>query len=539
MTKLFSSLLLAAILAFSTQAHAAVTLPAVISSGAVLQRQMPIPIWGWDNPGQEITVTLEGQTQSTKADANGFWLLKLPAREAGGPYALTIKGSTTADLTDILIGEVWFCSGQSNMAWQMRQTSHLNDELPTANRPTLRTLNVPVNKRTAPYPREWASKYPLEGKSKSPAWTPCTPESLPNFSGVAFHFGKNIQTELNVPVGLINSSLGGSLIEAWLSKPSLESNPAFKPVIDRQQEAIEGYKVRLDTYNKLTAKTKSAPTAPTTAPASQPATKALVKPIHPDDTYAAPAALYNSMVVAVAPYAIRGVIWYQGESNSTRPTEYQALLTGLITDWRKTWSQNDFPFLVVQLPNYKAETWPYIREAQSKAVQSLPNADYAVTIDLGLDSNIHPPNKRDVGARLALIALKNTYAKSILDRGPTLASSKIDGDKAILTFENTGSGLVTKDAKPPALFELAGPDGNYAPALAAISGNTITLTSDKVKNPKTVRFAWSATAPGFNLFNKDGLPAAPFRTDDKPVPTPPAPAPAVTPVPAPIPATLK
>ncbi len=510
-----------AVITLSSQARAAVTLPAVISSGAVLQRQMPIPFWGWDEPGQEVTVTLDGQTQSTKADDKGFWMVKFPAREAGGPYALTIKGSTNAELNDILVGEVWFCSGQSNMAWKMKDTSNIKEEKAIARFPNLRTLNFPVNNFRRPNPLHGASKYPLkDGKLSGPAWTASSPETIEEFSGVAYFFAKNIQTDLNVPIGIINSSLGGSRIQAWLSAGGSEFSPVFKEDLQREKIAIETYDREMEEYNKKNPKGKKPAPAASQPAATQPPAR---QPIPGTRlTAGSPSALFNAMVVPVAPYAIRGVLWYQGEANAGKPETYQSYLSALIRDWRVVWGQGDFPFIVVQLPNYKEESWPYLREAQYLAVKETPNAQIAVTIDIGA-RGIHPTNKRPCGDRLALIALESVYKKEVSSKSPIFAFAKIEGEKAIVKFANASKGLVTKDGKPPALFELAGPDGVYARAAAQIESDTVILTSDKVKNPQTVRFAWSAMAEGFNLYNKEGLPAMPFRTDQEPAPSKKAP----------------
>ncbi len=484
--------LAAALLAliFCLEARAGIELPMIFSNGAVLQRHMPIPVWGWDAPGQDVTVTLDGKSKSAKADDKGFWIVKFEAHEAGGPYTLAIKGSTTAELTDILIGEVWFCSGQSNMVFEMRAASSYKAELASADRPTLRHFKTPA------YATHIPALKPLNDPAKpEPVWTSCSPQTLSAFSAVAFHFAKDIQANQNVPVGIINSSWGGTIIEAWISRPTLQTIPTLNSI----------HKRRIKTQEDALANPQ---------PATQPA-----KGPNPNTT----AVLYNGMVAPIVPYAIRGVLWYQGEANSSRYAEYQPLLSALIKDWRADWGQGDFPFLVVQLPNYKKVFWPQMREAQTLAVQATPNTHMAVTIDVGNPAGIHPSNKKDVGARLALAALESVYGQKITGHSPAFTGMKIEGDKAVLTFSNASSGLVTKDGSVPALFEIAGEDPNYLPAQAVISGNTIIVSSPDVKTPKAVRFAWSDVATGFNLYSKEGLPVAPFRTrKDDPATTQPA-----------------
>jgi sialate O-acetylesterase len=495
MTLPLRALLCLIVIALCAPAYADVTLPPIFSDSAVLQREINVPIWGWDNPGQEVTVTLGAQSKSAKADEKGYWIVKLDPMKAGGPFRLTVKGSSTAECNDILIGDVWFCSGQSNMAYEMKAASSYKAELASADRPTLRQFKVPAYTTYIPSP-----KPPLDPAKADPQWTLCSAQTLAGFSAVSFHFAKDIQANQNVPVGIINSSWGGTIIQAWTSRPTLQKIPNLHSVTAQQVK------------NQL-AQLANPQSAPTTQPA---------KPIPPNTA----SVLYNGMVAPIAPYAIRGAVWYQGESNSNQYQEYQSYLTSLIKDWRATWGQGDFPFLVVQLPNYKKDFWPQMREAQAQAVQETPNADMAVTIDLGNPLGIHPNNKKDVGARLALAALQSVYGQKILGHSPTLDNMKIQGDKVILTFTNAPSGLVTKDGQPPKLFEIAGDEPNYLPANAVISGNSITLTHPDLKSPKAVRFAWSSEAPGFNLFSKDGLPVAPFRTRKDAPPAPPATAPA-------------
>lgn len=518
MTKTLRTLLTIAALALAAPAYADVVLTPILSSNAVLQRELPIPVWGWDKPGQEVSVTLDGQTKTAKADDKGFWIVKLDPKKAGGPYDMTVKGSTTVESQNLLIGEVWFCSGQSNMEWPLKNTTNAQEEAKTADRPTLRTINIPNTKTNNPRTNEWISTKPELNPTFK--WEVCTPQSAPGFSGVAYYFGKELNSELNVPIGLINSSWGGTYIEAWISKAGLESVPSLKPIFDRHQASRDAYPTALANYEKAVQKIKDdAALKASTQPAStQPAAplKFPPKPAEPTGPNA-PTVLYNGMVFPVINFPIRGAIWYQGEANAQRFAEYQTLLPTLIKDWRAAWGLGDFPFLVVQLPNYNAPTWAYMREAQANGVQSVPNADYAVTIDVGTNGDIHPKNKKDPGFRLARIALKNVYGKKdIVDRGPTYAGLKIQGAQAIVSFDNVGGGLVTKDGKAPTYFEIAGDDSNFVPAEAVIKNSTIILTSPKVPAPVYARFAWSAAINGFNLYNKEGFPAAPFRSENRP-----------------------
>jgi sialate O-acetylesterase len=433
----------------------------------VLQRGVALPIWGAADDGEEITVSLAGQTASTKAE-NGRWMVRLAALPAGGPHVLTIKGSNTVAVNDVLVGEVWLCSGQSNMQWAVKDSSEPKETIAQANHPTLRLFTVPRK----------ATGKPLA--SADAHWELCTPKTIPEFSAVGYAFGRDLNRELNVPVGLINTSYGGTPAEAWTSAETLAADPNL-------------------------AYLKTAGNLPPTNP-------------H------AASGLYNAMIAPLVPYAVRGAIWYQGESNAGRAAEYGSLFPTMIEDWRKTWKNPDLVFLLVQLaPFMKIEAepgesaWAELRETQRQTVHKLPKTGMAVITDLGDEKDIHPRQKAPVGARLALAARALAYGESVEFSGPEYSKLAIDGDKGVVSFDHVGGGLVVKGDSLQG-FTIAGADKKFYKAEAKVVGDTVVVSSPKVAQPVAVRFGW-ANYPVVNLWNKAGLPASPFRTDDFPMAT--------------------
>ncbi len=420
-------------------ARADVKLPSVLGSHMVLQRDKPLPIWGWADPGEEVAVEFAGQTKSAKAGDKGDWKITLePVKSDGKPHELTVKGKNTIKLEDVLIGEVWVGSGQSNMEWSLAASKNSREAIAAAKHPNIRLFHVPKVQTKEP------------AKDVKAAWHICTPESVPHFSGVLYYFGVRLQKELDVPVGLINSSWGGSPIEPWT-------------ITDKGSGGM-----------------------------------------------------YNGMIAPVMPFAIRGVIWYQGESNVGQGMKYRDRMEALIKGWRKTWGQ-EMPFYFVQIApwsHYGAGALPPLWEAQV-ATLKIPHTGMAVTTDLVDDINdIHPKNKLDVGNRLALWALAKVYGKKdVVYSGPLFKSMKIDGNKVILSFAHTGGGLKSRDDKPLSEFEIAGEDGKFVPAEAVIDGDTVVVQAKGVEKPTQVRFGWRKTANP-NLENKEGLPASPFRTKE-------------------------
>ncbi|RUL87465.1 sialate O-acetylesterase [Tautonia sociabilis] len=437
----------------------------IFSDGMVLQRGTTVPIWGTADDGAEVTVTFRGQTATATADG-GKWQARLHDLEAGGPDELTISsGGETITIKDVLVGEVWVCSGQSNMQWTVANSADPETVIANAKDDQLRLLTVPRVGTAEPQDRVDVS------------WSPTTPETIPGFSAVAYHFGKTLRAELGVPVGLISTNYGGTPAEAWTAREALAADPLLKPILDR--------------------------------------------PLHERESHR-PGWLYNAMIHPIVPFAIAGAIWYQGESNAGRAYEYRTLFPAMIRNWRNAWGRGDFPFLLVQLaPFMKIEeqptesAWAELREAQLMSTQVLRNVGMAVITDVGEQDDIHPKQKEPVGIRLALAALALGYDQDVCYSGPTLKSARFEDGKAILTFDHTCGGLVAKDGSLTG-FTIAGADRKFVNASAEIvSEDTIEVSSPEVERPASVRFGW-ANFPVVNLFNEAGLPASPFRTDDWP-----------------------
>ncbi len=622
-------------------AYATVRLPHIINNNMVLQRNVKIPIWGWANKGEKIKIAFAGKKYSTVGNENGKWLLYMDPMSEGGPYELSIVATNKIVLKNILIGEVWVCSGQSNMEWPVSSVNHAEEEIATANFPNIRLYSVP--KKISALPKE---------DTESGEWQICSPASIPGFSAVGYFFGRNLHLNLNVPIGLINSSWGGTILETWASMEAVSAIPDFQealsdlrkadlsamevnlekqmidwnkkiesndfgrtnkwedndlddtgwksmklpqtwetdglnmdgvvwfrkeitldsaevkggisinlgPIDDSDQSYCNGKKIGetenlyskkrvyradaevlktgrnviavrvIDTgggggiwgdsadlnYVSVKGKTSLAGSwkyaigiDPGPNPNSQ---------VGPN---AYPTLLFNGMIKPLIPYAIQGAIWYQGESNASRATQYQIIFPMLINDWRKQWENPDLSFLFVQLANYmpaKSEPgnseWAELRDAQLKTL-SVNKTGMAVIIDRGEASDIHPRNKQDVGYRLSLAARKVTYNQDLVYSGPSYESYSIDGNKIILKFRNIGSGLVANEKYGYLKgFSIAGEDKKFVWAKALIDGDKVIVWSDDVSNPLSVRYAWADNPDDANFYNKEGLPASPFRTDD-------------------------
>lgn len=625
-----------------TLAHAQLRLPKLISDGMVLQRDVPLRIWGWATPGERITVRFNNKSYKAVSGANGQWQIKLPSTSAGGPYTMEIAGNSRLTVKDILMGDVWFCSGQSNMVHQM----NIHDvtyarEIQQANYPQIRQFWIPtLTNLQAP-----------QNDIPNGQWKAAVGEDVRPFSAVAYFFAKKLYERYKVPIGIINASVGGTPIEAWTSEQGLTDFSTLKATIEKNKDT---------TYiNSLTRRQPTNRPAPPVdlgmagstkwyepsyvpkgwhpinvpgywedqgikelngvvwyrkeidIPASmmgKPAKVFLGRIVDADELYIngksigkttymypqrrypvpadllkagknvlvvrvannagkggfvpdkpycifagadtvdlkgtwqykvgtayrpfagggfggginaqnQPTALYNAMVAPEINYAIKGFCWYQGESNAGKPQEYEKLLPALITDWRQKWQQGDLPFLYVQLPsfmeyNYQPSEsgWAVLRETQLKAL-SVPNTAMVVAIDLGEWNDIHPDNKKDVGERLALAALKTAYKENLVSSGPLYQSAAVNGNKIMVSFTNTGGGLITNDGEEPGEFAIAGADKKFVWAKASIDGNNVLVWSDEVPNPQYVRYAWADNPVNPNLYNKEGLPASPFRTD--------------------------
>jgi len=479
----------------------ALKLPAIFSDNMVLQRNFAAPIWGTATPGQAITVKIADQTKQATAAQDGKWLVKLDPMKEGGPYEVSISGPSTITYKNVLIGDVWICSGQSNMQWPISASRDPKETVASSTNPALRLFYVQ---------RIPADKPADDVKG---TWTESNPTTTPEFSAVAYFFGQELQKQLNVPIGLIHTSWGGTAIQLWQSKEAIEADPDMRAVMDEHQKRMEQYQAALKRYQDAAAKAKEeGKPAPSARPPQPPM---------------APAVLYNGMIAPLVPYGITGAIWYQGESNAGQAKLYRKQMPAMINQWRKEFG-HEFPFYQVQLANYMAKTaqpvdsdWAELREAQLMTANTNPKTGMAVIIDIGEAKDIHPKNKQDVGKRLALAALGTHYGKQIVYSGPAFESMKVEGNKARLTFKHTGSGLEARGedrvagAAKVTGFAIAGEDKKFVWADAQIDGNTIVVSSPDVANPVAVRYGW-ANNPDCNLYNKEGLPASPFRTDDWP-----------------------
>ncbi|MES1217466.1 MAG: sialate O-acetylesterase [Bacteroidota bacterium] len=621
-----------------------VKLPRLVRDSMILQRDIKLKIWGWAAKGEKVNVKFNGKSYKTKTDTSGKWSVLLAPMKAGGPYTMDISGTNKITLKDILIGDVWFCSGQSNMVHQMslHDVTYAKD-IAEANYPQIRHFWIPT----------LTSLQSAQEDLPTGFWKSANPEDVRPFSAVAYFFARKIYEKYHVPIGLINASVGGTPIEAWTSEDGLKEFPALQTTIQKNKDTayLNGLARRAFTgnTNRPVPKDKGL-TGPKTwydvtyvpkewktiavpgfwedqgikdlngvvwyrkeidVPASMIGVPArvflgrivdadvlyingkqvgnttymypqrrysvpadLLKPgknilvvkitnnggkggFVPDKPYCLfagkdtvdlkgywqykvgevyeprsgfgggggisaqnqPAALYNAMVAPVINYDIKGILWYQGESNSSRAAEYAKLQPAQVIDWRNKWQQGDIPFLFVQLPNFmdanyipSESQWAELREAQLKSL-SVPNTGMAVGIDLGEWNDIHPDNKKDVGERLALIAEKLAYGENIVYSGPIYQSATIDGNKISISFSNIGSGLITNDGEEPGEFAIAGADKKFVWAKAKIEGDKIVVWNDEIANPMYVRYAWADNPVNPNLYNKEGLPASPFRTD--------------------------
>ena len=491
-------------------AVAEVRLPAVFSDQMVLQRDVPVTVWGWADAGEKVAVGIAGQSKDATADRSGKWSAKLEAMPAGGPHELTVRGESTLRVAGVLVGEVWLCSGQSNMAMAVKGVVNAEQEMAAADYPRLRMFTV-----------ERAAAVEPQSDCQG-GWQASSPETVAGFSATAYFFGRRLHKDLDVPVGLINSSWGGTAVEAWTNLKVQEQVPQIAPVLEVSREniarydpdkAAAAYETQLARWKEAAAKAKAAGRRPPRAPQ---------KPSDPRMSQNRPGNLYNGMIAPLVPYAIRGAIWYQGERNSRdEPSRlYGTQLRTMITNWRDDWGQGDFPFLTVQLPNFMAPQaepsenagWVMVREGMLKTL-SLPNTGLAVTVDIGEEKNIHPKNKQDVGKRLALWALAGTYGKDVVGSGPIFRSMARRDGKIVLEFEHVDGGLAARGGGPLKGFAVAGADRKFVWADAAIEGDTVVVSSPSVANPVAVRYGW-ASNPDCNLANQAGLPASPFRTDD-------------------------
>ena len=474
-------------LALATSAFADVQLPGLISDHMVLQRGAPVRIFGKAAPAENVTVTFRGQTAQTTADSLGRWEVWLNPL-TGAAADMTIKGTNTITVADVIVGDVWIGSGQSNMQWTVKDSDNADAEIAAANYPQIRLFYVP--RKTSSSPMD-----DVDAK-----WVVCSPESVPGFSAVLYYFGREMHKDTKAPMGLIHSSWGGTPIASWISGPSLMGNARLQPFFTYWQNAIINYPTNSARYEQNLKKWE--------ANGSQgPRPAAPLGPGHPHE----PTTLYNAMIAPVIKYTIKGALWYQGETEAGRAQGdiYGEALMTLVNDWRRAFAQGDFPFYWVQLANYGNATknghWMRVQEGQVKAT-ALRNTGVAVINDIGNPTDIHPRNKQDVGRRLALLAENKGGS-------PSYRQFTREGNTIRIWFDNAGTTLKTRGGGPVAGFQIAGADGKYWPATAAIEGATVRVSSPDVPEPKSVRYAWDYN-PDANLIGATGLPVSLFRTDE-------------------------
>jgi len=519
---------LALLCASAATLHAEVKLASPFTAHMVLQRDMKVPVWGAADPGETVTVQFAGQSKTTTAGADGAWRLDLdPLTASADSRTFSVTGSKTATpitLDDVLVGEVWLASGQSNMDFSVSQkvkyfagTANEDQEIAAANYPNIRILTGTAEKMYEPQ-----ASVPGE-------WQVCTPDTAPAFSAVAYFFARDLQNTIKVPVGMITMAYGASTAEAWIRREALADDPQLSPMLTKFDAAVKTFR---STPHPVVAPPPSEDVS-SPSPAPSPMASPLVASASPGASPAAPArprrprdpdpvhdqhnptVLFNGMINPIVPYAIRGAIWYQGESivgGTAGRALYPHVQATLINDWRTLWGEGNFPFYICQLAALQNNSNnPFVREAQA-TVLNLPNTGMAVTIDIGDPKNVHPKDKQDVGDRLSRIALANIYGEKIEYSGPMFKSAQVENGAIRVSFTHLGGGLVAKGG-PLKCFAIAGQDQNFVPADAAIDGDTVVVSGTSVSAPVAVRYAWENYPDGCNLYNAAGLPAAPFRTD--------------------------
>jgi sialate O-acetylesterase len=556
----------AAIFGSLCETEADVKMPAIFGDHMVLQQEMKLPVWGWAAAGEKVTVTVGGETEQTTAGPDGKWRVDLPPFPDGTPaVTMTVKGNNTVTFTDVLIGDVWICSGQSNMEFPLDKATGGLDEARKANDSQLRLFQVARNHAFDPQSDlvgHWAlvkpattSTFSAVGYLKSEWGVPAS-APVSTFSAVGYFFGRELRADLRRPIGLISSNWGGTPAEAWTSLSGLKKEPALEHYADEHDLTVANYPKALaeapardaawraavakwqkaigPSYGPIlrkwnadvaAAKAENRPLPPSPPP---PVPKPLA-PLPPDGGQKLSCVLYNGMIAPLIPYGIKGVIWYQGESNVPQAMEYRILFSRMISDWREKWGEGNFPFLYVQLANffgggYTNTDWGVLRESQTQTL-SLPKTGMAVAIDIGNPNDIHPKDKLNVGKRLALAAEHVAYGKDLVYSGPMFRGMQIHGGSARITFTQVGGGL--KIGKAPSVpegfqalpdtklvgFFVAGADKKWSPADAKIDGDAVVVSSGQVTQPVAVRYAFM-NSPQCNLYNKEGLPASPFRTDN-------------------------
>ena len=485
-------------------------LPNIFGDYMVLQQKRANPVWGSADPGEKITVVIGQQNRHATADQQGNWKVKLNPLPAGGPYKMVIKGKSTVTFNDVLVGEVWVCSGQSNMQWPVSNSFNPDLESLTAKYPRIRIISVPQVGTQEPQSN-------FNGK-----WEAVNPDNVQSFSAVGYFFGRTLHQALDVPIGLIDNAWGGSAAEAWVRKDVLAADKRYQPLLDQWAETEKTFdfaKLQANYHKQRAAwqeKSQAARKAGKPAPRAPRAPRNILAGQH------RPANLYNGVLKPIIGYGIQGVIWYQGESNASRAEQYGHLFPLMIKHWRDEWQQGDFSFYWVQLADFRAEVespadsdWAELREAQTKSL-SLPNTGQAVITDIGEGRDIHPRDKQNVAQRLTRHALAKNYGLKIAHESPSFKSMEIKGNKAIIKFDHVSTGLYAFDTRDVRGFTIAGKDKKFHWATAQIAGrDTVIVSSEAVKTPVAVRYNWADNPIG-NLTTRDPLPANSFRTDDWP-----------------------
>ena len=502
------------LICWSLPASAEVRLPVLFSDNMVVQSDRPVRVWGWADDGELVAVQFRGQVASARAMA-GRWSVQLKpmkaSRQSGVLAILTDR--QTIELKNVAVGEVWVASGQSNMQWPLKKSDHWTRDAAASANPDLRLFYVPRTAAAEPSD-DIAGDY----LGRRPAWDVAGPDSTPEFSAVGYYFGRDLQKALEVPVGIIHSSWGGTPAELWASEGSLRSKRDLRrELVDTYPAKKEAYDQALAVYREKVAAAKKAGKKPTARAPRAPRQSA---------------SLYNAMIHPLLPYAIKGAIWYQGEANAGRAYQYRTLFPLMIQSWRDGWKQGDFPFYAVELApwdfNRKRSldeisrkpgdsTWGELREAQIHAGKILPNVGTVTITDVGMKDDIHPTNKGPVGGRLALLALADAYGRDVVASGPAYRRHVIKDGNVTIYFDHIGDGLIAEGGELTG-FAIAGPDGVFVWANAEIVGDAVVVSHPNVKQPIGVRFGW-ADYPVVNLRNKNGLPAHPFRTDNLPMTT--------------------
>ncbi len=489
-------------LALPQWALAELKLASIFGDQMVVQRDQPIRVWGWTEAGTDVVVSMADQSATTTADESGRFDTELEPLPAGGPYRLTIRADETRTINDVLVGDVWICSGQSNMAWPVARANDPDLESMTANYPNIRLISVPQVGTQEP-------QDDFDG-----AWQACTPETVKEFSAVGYFFGRQLHQTVGVPIGLVDNAWGGSAAEAWVNREVLEEDGSYSELLAHWDRVAKNHD-----HESAVARYQKARQEWIDGGRQGRAPRAPRNPLSGNHR---PANIYNGVLHPTIGYSIKGVIWYQGESNASRAYQYRDLFPLMIQNWRDEWDQGDFPFYWVQLADFRAEAqepgpsdWAELREAQTMTLSRLPNTGQAVIIDLGEASDIHPRNKQDVAKRLARWALAKDYDYDIPYQSPTFRELEVRDGKAILTFDHVGGGLDTFDVNALVGFTVAGEDQRFVAAEARFvpdTNDTIEVWSDQVADPVAVRYAW-ADNPVCNLQSQEGLPMTPFRTD--------------------------